>query len=303
MKLTNFFNNRNHINSIGIRLMFICSNLFPDKLYLQIMYFLACGKKLDLKHPKTFNEKLQWLKLYNHNPLYTTMVDKVEAKKYVAKKIGEEYIIPTLGVWDEPEDIDFEKLPNQFVLKCNHNSGLGMCICKDKNQLNIEKAKSELKKGLCQNYYKYWREWPYKNIKRKILAEKFMVDESGTELKDYKIFCFDGNPQIIEVDYGRFINHMRNVYDTDWNFIAMQIEFPNDPNHIIARPEKLNEMLALARKLSEGIPHVRVDFYSINDRIYFGELTFFHGSGMEKFNPNEWDERLGRLIPFRGVYN
>ena len=304
MIVMKILNKRIRISSIGVRLMIMFSSLFPDKLYLRIMYFLVCGKNLNLNHPKTFNEKLQWMKLYNRNPLYTTMVDKVEAKKYVAQKIGKEYIIPTLGVWDDPENIDFDKLPNQFVLKCNHNSGLGMCICKDKNLLNIEKVKKELKKGLRQNYYKYWREWPYKNVKRKILAEKFMVDESGTELKDYKIFCFDGEPQIIEVDYGRFVNHMRNIYDTDWNFIAMQIGFPNDPNHVIAKPEKLDEMLALARKLSEGIPHVRTDFYSINGKIYFGELTFFHGSGMETFKPDKWNEDFGTLIPLRGgVFN
>lgn len=285
---------------LAIRLLWKFSSIIPDKLYIRIMYKVVVGQWPDLKNPKTFNEKLQWLKLYDRNPLYTIMVDKVEVKKYVAEKIGDEYIIPTLGVWDNPEDIDFDKLPNQFVLKCNHNSGLGMCICKDKSRLNIEKTIKGLKMGLRQNYFKYWREWPYKNVKRKIIAEKFMVDESGVELKDYKIFCFDGKPKIIEVDYGRFVNHMRNVYDTDWNFIAMQIEFPNDPNHIVARPEKLNEMLSLAKKLSEGIPHVRADFYSINDKIYFGELTFFHGSGMEKFSPEEWNEKLGRLIPLRG---
>ena len=282
-----------------IWLLFRLPPIIPDKLYIRLMYRLSVGKWPNLDHPKTFNEKLQWLKLYNRDSKFTMMVDKVEVKKYVAEKIGPEYVIPTLGVWDKPEDIDFDKLPRQFVLKCNHNSGLGMCICRDKLKLDIEQTRENLRRGLRQNYYKYWREWPYKNVKRKILAEQFLVDESGTELKDYKVFCFDGQPKIIEVDYGRFVNHMRNVYDTEWNFIAMQIEFPNDPSHIIPKPEKLDEMILLARKLSEGIPHVRCDFYSIENRIYFGELTFFHGAGMETFKPEEWNDILGDLIPFR----
>ena len=270
--------------------------LIPERFYIKLIYRLNMGTWPDLKHPTTFNEKLQWLKLYDRRSEYTMMVDKVEVKKYVAGIIGEEYVIPTLGVWDNPDDIDFNSLPEQFVLKCNHNSGLGMCICKDKNKLDIEKVKKELRRGLRQNYYKYWREWPYKNVPRKILAEKYMVDESGYELKDYKIFCFNGEPHIIEVDYDRFVDHMRNVYDKEWNFIKMEIEFPNNPQHIIPKPEKLCEMLELAKKLSAGIPHVRVDFYNINNKIYFGELTFFHGSGMEEFNPSCWNEKLGHLI-------
>ena len=271
-------------------------NWVPDEVYLKLMFRAKKGRQLDLKNPQTFSEKLQWLKLYNRNPLYTVMVDKVKAKEYVASKIGEQYIIPTLGVWENTEDIDFSSLPDSFVLKCNHNSGKGMYICRDKNKMDEHKVREGLKQGLKENYYKHGREWPYKDVPRRILAEQYMVDESGTELKDYKLFCFNGEPKIIEVDYGRFVNHMRNVYDTEWNFIAMQIEYPNDPSHIIPKPEKLDEMILLARKLSEGIPHVRVDFYSIENRIYFGELTFFHGSGMETFKPDGWDERLGDWV-------
>lgn len=267
-----------------------------DELYLKIVYWLSMGKKLNLKEPKTFNEKLQWLKLYNRKPEYTVMVDKVKAKEYVAQIIGQEHIIPTLGVWDDPDDIDFDKLPNQFVLKCNHNSGMGMCICKDKSKLDIAKVKKELRRGLRQNYYMTNREWPYKDVPRKIMAEKFMVDESGTELKDYKIFCMGGEPQIIEVDFGRFTNHLRNIFDTQWNQVKMEIEYPSDLSHTIVRPEKLEEMLKLARTLCKGIPFVRTDFYSIADKIYFGELTFYHGSGTEHIRPEEWDEHLGKLI-------
>lgn len=267
-----------------------------DKTYLKLRYRASLGKKLNLENPVTFNEKLQWLKLYNRKPEYTVMVDKVKAKEYVANIIGEEHIIPTLGVWDDPDDIDFDKLPKQFVLKCNHNSGLGMCICRDKSKLDIEKVKKELRKGLKQDYYLHGREWPYKNVPRKILAEKFMVDESGTELKDYKIFCMDGEPEIIEVDYGRFSKHMRNLYDKAWNLMEMEINYPSDATHVIDRPEKLNEMLDLARKLSKDIPHVRTDFYSIGEKLYWGELTFFHEAGMGIFRPEEWDGRLGKLV-------
>lgn len=272
------------------------SFLIPDKPYLQMMYWLNMGKKLNLKNPKTFNEKLQWLKLYNRKPEYTIMVDKVKAKEYVASIIGEEYIIPTLGVWDDPDDIDFDALPNQFVLKCNHNSGTGMCICRDKSKLDIPKVKAELRKGLKENYFLHGREWPYKNVPRKILAEKFMVDESGTELKDYKVFNFGGHPELIEVDYGRFIHHMRNFYTPDWNFVDLKLQYPSDEKHNIPKPEKLDEMLELARKLSEGIPHVRTDFYSINGKLYWGELTFFHEAGMGRFSPETWNEKLGKLV-------
>lgn len=270
--------------------------LMPDKLYLRIMFRINTGKRLNLKKTVTFNEKLQWLKLYNRCSEYTMMVDKVKAKEYVAEKVGRQYIIPTIGVWDDPDDIDFDTLPDQFVIKCNHNSGLGMCICKDKGKLDIPKVKNRLRKGLKQNYFMHGREWPYKNVPRKILAEKFMVDESGNELKDYKIFCFDGEPELIEVDYGRFTEHKRNIYGKDWNFIKMEIQYPSEENYVISRPEKLEEMLALARILAKGIPHIRVDFYSINNQLYWGELTFFHGSGLEYFSPEEWNERLGKLI-------
>lgn len=286
-----------HIHPRGMIMRFV--NIFApylsDALYLRIKYFVAMGKPLRLKHPRTFNEKLQWLKLYNRRPEYTTMVDKVKAKEYVAKIIGEEHIIPTLGVWDSPDDIDFDKLPNQFVLKCNHDSG-GLYICRDKSKMDVEQVKENLRKALNNDFFLYSREWPYKNVERKILAEKFMVDESGTELKDYKVFCFDGEPELIEVDFDRFVQHKRNIYGKSWDLIDMEIQYPSDSNHVVARPEALDDMLDLARKLSKGIPHVRTDFYSIGGKLYWGELTFFHGSGVERFRPQNWDEKLGELI-------
>ena len=266
-----------------------------DKLYLKILYKKEIGKKLNLDNPQTFNEKLQWLKLNDRKDIYTTMVDKYEVKKYVSNIIGDEYIIPTIGVYDKFEDIDFDSLPNQFVMKCTHDSG-STIVCKDKGKFNKEEAKAKLEKALKHNYFYDSREWPYKNVKPRIIIEKYMVDESGIELKDYKIFNFDGKSKIIQVDYDRFETHKRNLYTTDWEYIDLQIKFPKDPNHIIARPKKLELMIQLAEKLSQKISHVRTDFYVIGDKIYFGELTFYHGGGYEKFTPEEWNRKLGDMI-------
>lgn len=272
--------------------------LLPDKSCLSIMYRLYFGRKLDWEHPVTFNEKLQWLKLYDRRPEYTVMVDKVKAKNYVAEKLGGEYIIPTLGVWDDPDDIDFDALPNQFVLKCNHNSGLGMCICKDKSELDIPKVKAELRKGLKQNYFLHGREWPYKDVPRKILAEKFMEDKSGDgDLKDYKFMCFNGKVKCSFVCSGRNKEGGLKVtfFDRDWKQLPFTRHYPASEKKI-AMPEKYREMISMSEKLSQNIPFVRSDFYEINGRIYFGELTFYPGSGIEEFCPEEWDERLGKLI-------
>ena len=266
-----------------------------DELYLKIVYWLSVGKKLNLKEPKTFNEKLQWLKLYNRKPEYTVMVDKVKAKDYVAKIIGEEHIIPTLGVWDDPDEIDFDKLPNQFVLKCNHNSGMGMCICRDKSKLDIKKVKRELRKGLRQDYYMTNREWPYKNVPRKIMAEKFMQDQDKDDLNDYKFFCMDGKPEVLFISSDRAKKVCFDYFDMDFHHLPLQQGGPNFQGEI-ERPKHLEEMKLLAAKLSKDIPHVRIDFYDMAGQVYFGELTFFDSSGMAKFTPEEWDERLGKLI-------
>lgn len=267
-----------------------------DEEFLRKKWRVEMGTELDLEHPRTFNEKLQWLKLYDRRPEYTTMVDKVAVKDYVANIIGKEHIIPTLGVWEDPDEIDFDALPDQFVLKCNHNSGTGMCICRDKSKLNVKKVKAGLRKGLKEDFYLINREWPYKNVPRKILAEQYMVDESGTELKDYKVFNFNGEPKFIEVDFDRFKKHKRNLYSIVWDQIEGEIEFPPDKERVIDTPKKLAEMLEIAEKLSAGIPHVRTDFYSVDDKIFFGELTFFHGSGYEKFRPDGLDLQLGSWV-------
>lgn len=263
-----------------------------DEFVVKAGYLLSTHHVLNLKHPKTFNEKLQWLKLHDQHEEYTQMVDKAAAKDYVANIIGDEYIIPTLGVWDKFDDIDFDKLPDKFVLKCTHDSG-GLIICKDKSTLDIDKARKRINYCLHKNPYWATREYPYKNVKPRILAEKYMVDESGTELKDYKFFCFDGEPKFIEVDFDRFIGHKRNIYDIEWNLLDFEIKFPSNFNHVIEKPASLDEMINVAKKLSKDIPFVRVDLYSINGQVYFGELTFFHGSGCEKFSPEIWNYKLG----------
>lgn len=266
-----------------------------DEDFLRKKFKLYAGKDLNLSDPITFNEKLQWLKLHDHNPEYTTMVDKYAAKKWVADRIGKEYIIPTLGVWDHFDDIDFDTLPDQFVLKCTHDSG-GLVICTDKSHLDVEAARDKLTECLKRNYYWAGREWPYKNVPPRIIAEKYMTDESGIELKDYKIFNFDGEPKLIQVDYDRFVEHKRNLYTTDWKYIEAAIQYPTDPDHQIDRPKQLEKILDLARKLSVGFPHVRTDFYCIDDRIYFGELTFYHGSGFETFTPESIGEEMGKWL-------
>ena len=271
---------------------------WPDEKFLKMKYRIVTGKELHLECPESFNEKLQWLKLHDRNPCYVAMVDKYAVKGYVAGKVGKKYIIPTLGVWERFEEIDFNKLPKQFVLKCTHDSG-GVVICKDKEKLDLRYAKMKLNRSLKRNYFYEGREWPYKNVPPRIIAEQYMEDESGKELKDYKIFCFDGEPKLIQVDFGRFDVHRRNLYTTDWEYIDASIKYPKDPNTQIPRPAGLGEMLEAAAKLSEGIPHVRVDLYSINEKIYFGELTLYHGGGMEKFTPEELGRQMGGWIKLK----
>ena len=262
------------------------------------------GTPLHLDAPQTFNEKLQWLKLYDRKPEYTMMVDKYRVREYIAQKIGAEYLIPLLGVWDSPDEIDFAALPEQFVLKCNHNSGLGMCICKDKSTLDLRKVRRELRKGLRQDYYLPGREWPYKDVPRKIIAEKYMVDtDGGDELSDYKVLCFNGVPKLIEVHKGRFGNqHTQDFYDANWDKTAFnQPDMPTS-DEVMVKPVFMDEMLALSQVLSQGIPHVRVDWYYANHRLFFGELTFFDGSGFDPFD-GEQDLEIGSWLALPEKYN
>lgn len=272
----------------------IC-RMIPDSVWIRIKFRYRMGKYPDLKNPKTFNEKLQWLKLHDRKPEFSDMVDKYEVKKIIARRLGEEYLIPTLGVWERVEEIDFDSLPEQFVLKCTHDSG-GLVICKDKKSLDREHAKEVLRRSMNRNYFWHGREWAYKNVKPRIIAEQYMVDESGVELKDYKIFNFNGTPKLIQVDFNRFVKHTKNIYDTKWNYLNVMINYPTDPNVKIEKPECLEEMLDIAAKLSAGLPFLRTDFYVINGRIYFGELTFFPGSGFMKITPESFDLEMGSWI-------
>lgn len=270
-----------------------------DERFIKWSYYLKFHKKLNLDNPQTYNEKMQWLKLNDRREEYTKMVDKYEAKEYVASIIGDEYIIPTLGVYDSFDEINFDELPNQFVLKCTHDSG-GISICTDKKTFDYKKAKKLLSRNLRRNPFWYNREFPYKNIKPRIIAEKYMVDESGWQLKDYKVFCFNGEPQFVEVDYDRYVGHKLNVYDLNWNFLDFYMTSPNDSSVMIPKPKCLEKMIQLARVLSRGLINVRVDFYSIGDKLYFGELTLTPGSGCIEFYPEEYDSLLGSklLLPY-----
>ncbi len=270
--------------------------IWADALYLKMLYRYKFRKPLNLKNPETYSEKLQWLKLYDRRAEYTRMVDKFEAKQYVAERIGEEYIIPTLGVWDRFEDIDFDALPDQFVLKCTHDSG-GLVICTDKSKLDIEKARTKINHALRRKYYLNTREWPYKEVKPRIIAEKYMVDESGYELKDYKFFCFDGRVKamFIATDRSADTETCFDFYDRDFNHLPFINGHPNAAREI-AKPEGFEEMLRLAEALGKGMPQSRIDFYNINGKIYFGEITFFHWSGLMPFQPEEWDRTFGSWI-------
>lgn len=277
-------------------------NWLPDKPYLDLMFRARMGYRLNFDYPVSFNEKMQWLKLYNRHDYFTSLVDKYEVRGFIKETIGEQYLIPLVGYWDDVDKINFDALPKQFVLKCNHNSGTGMCICRDKNTLEIGKVKEDLKKGLAENYYLIHREWPYKNVKRKVICEKYMVDESGYELKDYKFFVFNGEPCYIQVDYDRFTDHHRNFYDLDWKYQPFTTLYPTNPNKKIVKPVNLDEMINIARKIASKIkdtPFVRIDLYNVNGRVFFGEITFFHGSGYEKFYPSEFDIKLGKMITIK----
>lgn len=265
-----------------------------DKTYLKYLYKYSMGKNLNLNCPRTYTEKLQWIKLYDRRPEYTMMVDKYAVRSYVEEKIGKEYLIPLLGVWDNPDKIDFSLLPNQFVLKCNHDSG-GVIICKSKNEFNENKAKNFLKSRLKESFFWAAREWPYKNIQRKIIAEKYMVDESGYELKDFKFFCFNGKCKAIFIATDRGIDTRFDFFDTEFNHLPIKNGHPNAEKPI-RKPLAWKEMIVIAEKLSEGIPQVRVDLYCIDGHPYFGEMTLFHYGGKKPFVPDEWDYIFGSWI-------
>ncbi len=265
-----------------------------DEEFIKRKYRARLKKDLNLHNPQTFNEKLQWLKLYDRNPLYTTMVDKYAAKQYVADRIGEQYIVPTFGVWDKFDDIDFDTLPNQFVLKCTHDSG-GLVICRDKNELNKKAAKKKLEKCLRTDFFIRTREWPYKEVSRKIIAEEYMEDTTTGELRDYKFFCFNGEPKALFVATDRQTPGEEvkfDFFDMEYNHLDIRNGHPN-AKKLPEQPKQFELMRELAKKLSKDIPHVRVDFYEVNGAVYFGEITFFHFGGWVPFKPEDWDKTFG----------
>lgn len=276
------------------------SRLIPDRIYLQIVYFRHFKKFIDFDNPKTFNEKIQWLKLNYRKEEYTNLVDKYRVKQYITKLIGEEYVIPTLGVWKNVDDIDFKSLPEKFVLKCNNDSG-GIVICKNKKDFDEVKAKSFLKERLKNNGYWYGREWPYKNVKPCIIAEKYMEDSISKDLKDYKFFCFNGSMEFFDIDIDRFIEHRSNYYDRNGNFLPFGKTYcPPDYTKKIEMPKNLDKMIELAETISHNTVLSRIDFYEIDGQVY-GEITFYPGSGFSPFTDEKWDYKLGDMIDLPNI--
>lgn len=271
--------------------------LSPEEIRycLEQQFMRSVGYPLNLDNPKTFNEKLQWLKFYYRNPLMTKCADKVAVREYIKQKIGEKYLIPCIGVWDNPDDIDFDKLPDKFVLKVNWGSGQNI-IVKDKSKLNIRETRRQLAKWMRpeSNHYFMSFEWCYKDIKPKIIAEKYIEQMDGN-LLDYKIFCNNGEPNFLFVAIDRGKDLRFNFYDLDFQKLPFKQHYENS-NNIIKKPKQFDEMLNIARILAEKFVHCRVDFYIVGDALYFGEITFYHFNGMEKFEPQEWDRKLGDLL-------
>ena len=276
-------------------------NFLPDKTYIKLLYRAKMGKKINLDDPQTFNEKMQWLKLYDRRDIYTTMVDKYEAKKYVANIIGEEHIIPTIAVYDKFDDIDFDSLPKQFVIKCTHDSG-GLVICKDKNKLDLKAARKKINKCLKHNFYYRGREWPYKNVKPRIIIEKFMSLGGKKGVIDYKFQMMNGKLKYCYVCTDRDKGHVKFThYDNNKNLMDLiQSGYENDP--VKGKlPKTYNEMLKYAEILSKDTPSIRVDFYDIDGKIYFGELTFYDSAGFLEFEPREWDYKFGQMLDISQV--
>ena len=276
--------------------------LLSDKAFINLQYRCNLGKKINWENPQTYNEKLQWLKLNYRHPNDYLMVDKIEAKKYVSDIIGDEYIIPTIAVYENVEDIKWEKLPEQFVLKCTHDSG-GIVVCKNKNKLDINKAIRKLTKSYKRNYYWYSREHVYKDIKPRIICEQYMTDNGSAdidrqELRDYKFFCFNGVPKALFIATDRMdmtTETKFDYFDMDFNHLPFCGGHPN-ANKLIERPKCFEKMKELATKLSAGCPHLRVDFYEVNGHVFFGELTFYHYGGMAYFDPEEWNYKFGEWL-------
>lgn len=277
-------------------------NALSDKVYLSIMYRANFGKKLDWENPTTFSEKLQWLKLNDRKPIYEKMVDKYEAKEFVAERIGEEYTIPVVGgPWNHPDEINYDDLPTQFVLKTTHDCG-GVLICRDKAKFDVKAAREFLLQHLQREYYLHCREWPYKNVQPRIFAEVLLCGNDQAEaIRDYKFFTFNGEPKLMYIAGGRdYALKDKQVvyadfYDMEFNHVDLCIDHDNSPIPP-AKPQNFDLMVKCARKLAQGTKHLRVDFYEVNGHLYTGELTFFHCGGLHEFKTKEWDKRMGDWI-------
>ena len=274
-------------------------NWVPDSLYLKVLYRVIMGRKLNLKNPKEYNEKLQWLKLNDRKPEYSTMVDKYEVRGYIEDLLGDKYLIPCLGIYDSVDDIDIDALPDRFVLKCTHDSG-SVEICKDKSSFDIEGARHRLSQAMKRNYYATYREWPYKYVKPRIIAEGYLEGDGG-DLKDYKVMCFNGEAKIIEVHENRFVEgkvHTQTFYDREWSIVPVSQECIGTKRCDVPcrRPELLDTMIELSEKIAKDMYHVRVDWYVVGDSLYFGEITFFDGSGFDAFDTVEMELYLGDMI-------
>lgn len=268
-------------------------SFLPDKIYLKWKYKIYFGKKLDLDNPSTFNEKLQWLKLNDRNPFYTELVDKYEVRKYVADTIGKEYLIPLIGVYEKFKDINFEELPSQFVIKCTHDSG-SVFVCKDKNTFDYKKCEKQINKALKRKYFGIHREWPYKNVKPRIIIEKYM-NEFTDDINDYKFFVFNGKIKFYIICSDRSNSVKYTFFDAENNFMKIsQCGCKYDEN--VTKPVNFIKMENLAKELAKDIPQLRVDFYEVNNKVYFGELTFYDSAGFGKFEPEEWDLKIGQML-------
>lgn len=278
----------------GVIMFDYCPKCMSEKFWLEAIYLKWTGLHLDLKHPKTFNEKIQWMKLYDRNPLYTQLVDKNLVKEWVADKIGKQYVIPTLAVYSSEEEIDFDKLPNQFVLKCNHDSG-SVIVCRNKEQIDKDEVKRHFRERLAYDCSAVCGEWAYRNVPRMIIAEQFMEDKSGEALMDYKWFCFNGIPKIMYMCRDKGEHPTTDFFDMEFNRLPIRIQDP--PSEVCPdKPVLFDEMKRLAGVLSKGLPEVRVDFYVVNGQIYFGEMTFYHLGGMTQIKPYEWNVKMGEMI-------
>ena len=282
------------------------TNFVTDERHIKTIWSITKGGTLDLDNPKTFCEKLQWLKLHDRNPMYTKMVDKVEMKDWVSRRIGSDHVVPIFGVWENFDQIDREALPNEFVIKTTHDSS-GLSVCKNKETFDWGKARLRVEKSLQHNYYMQWREWPYKNVRPRVFAEKMLVETGGRAvdgdaLTDYKFFCFNGVPKIMYVSKDTSNDPRTDFFDMDYNHLPFRMA---DPNADVPprKPPAFEEMRRYAAILSKGIPHLRVDFYCVEGQVYVGELTFYHNAGFSRIEPEEWDEKMGDWIDLSLAYD